>query len=558
MAIDYVRIGPAPLDETALHPMVRMRDGVRLATDVYLAGDEAAETVLVRLPYDKVGDYTFIPLIARYFVDHGYHVVAQDVRGKFRSEGESLIFVNEAADGFDTLDWIVQQPWSNGVVGMFGDSYYGYTQWAAASTNHPALRAISPRVTGTRLGERPDDRDGDVTRDVEMAVHLLYLCTFFHSNDVYMWMPDWSHRPLIDEVEAFFAAVGSRSISFDQWYPEQVRLGRFPFGHPFDAKPIPVLMTIGWWDNCAPWQWSDHWLLQGKQGWAHNEFLLIDSVDHENNHLRFAGRGERTPDEVEAQLPAYLDPTIEFFDAFLRNRKSAASIPKVRWNLAHTEGFRESATWPPAGTVAQTLYLSADGNLQADASADEKTVTWVHDPDNLVPSPVTNSFAFLGEYPDERIWSQRDDVVVFEGTRVHEDADLVGAVKFSAQVASDGPRMDLFVRVLDVDPEGAAHLLARGQVHVKDSVQPQRIEVDLGQVGYRLRAGHRLRLHIASSDYPEFIPQPGTGGDPWQASKVCPNTQSMTVGGTGGAVLILSTLARSRAGYGPSTTPSQS
>lgn len=120
MATDYERIAPAPLDERASHHMVRMRDGVRLATDVYLAGEHAGAAVLIRLPYDKVGTYTYIPLIADYFVRHGYHVVAQDVRGKFRSEGETLLFVNEAADGHDTLDWLATQDWSNGIVGMWG------------------------------------------------------------------------------------------------------------------------------------------------------------------------------------------------------------------------------------------------------------------------------------------------------------------------------------------------------------------------------------------------------------------------------------------------------
>lgn len=517
MPVEYEHVGPAPLDDGAQHRLVRMRDGVRLATDVYLAGDQPAETVLIRLPYDKVGVYTFIPLIAAYFVRHGYHVVAQDVRGKFRSEGETLLFVNEAADGHDTLDWLVEQSWSNGVVGMWGDSYYGYTQWAAVSTNHPALRAISPRVTGTRLGELPDDSDvvpGTWTREVEMGVHRLYACTFFHDNDVYYWEPDWKRRPLVANVEEFFETVGSRSISFDQWFPEQVRLRRFPFGHPFDARAVPVLQTIGWWDNCAPWQWSDHRRLAERQAWAHNEYLLIDSIDHENNHL-LDPRGEKTPEQVEASLPAYLDPTIEFFDVFLRNREPADSIPKVRWNLAHTEGFRTAASWPPAGVEPRTLHLTTD------------ELTWVHDPDDLVPSPVENAFAFLGEYPDERVWADRPDVLVFDQAPADHDTDLVGGVRMTATVGSDGPRMDVFVRMLDVDPDGAARLVARGQVHVVDSTERRQVEIDLGQVGYRLRSGHRLRVQVSSSDYPEFIAQPGTGEHPWLADKVVPNTQTL-------------------------------
>jgi len=537
MTMEFLHVPPAPLSDDATQHMVRMRDGVRLATDVYLAGDQPGPTILIRLPYDKVGSYTFIPLIAAYFVRHGYHVVAQDVRGKFRSEGEALLFVNEAVDGYDAIEWITHQAFSDGIVGMWGDSYYGYTQWAAVSTQHPALRAISPRVTGTRLGELPSNEDGGATRDVEMAVALLYPCTFFHSNDVYLWEPDWDRRPLVDNIEEFFETVGSRSISFDQWYPHQVRLRRFPAGHPVDARPVPVLMTIGWWDNCAPWQWSDHWKLVEHQGWRESEYLLIESIDHENNNL-LNPRGEvPTPEELEEMLPEYLDPSIEFFDVFLRDRAPSTSIPKVRWNLAHTEGFQVSDQWPPADVVTRTWYLDADRLSESIAAAGE--LTWVHDPTDLVPSPAKNAFAFLGEQPDERDWAARKDVLVFDADPVTDPTDLVGGVVLNATVASTGPSMDVFARVLDVAPDGAAHLVARGQVHVKDATVRTDAAIDLGQIGYRLAAGHRLRLHIASSDYPEFIPQSGTGENFWSATEFASNTQTLVVGGDVGAHLVI-------------------
>ena len=222
----YEHIGPAPISPLAREARVRMRDGVRWAADVYLprilptasvpaenatenategviegaaegaAGGVAAnaadaggfdetpgDTVLIRLPYDKSGEYTFIPEIAAYFNAHGYRVVAQDVRGKFRSEGEALLFVNEVDDDYDTIEWIINQSWSNGRVAMWGDSYYGYTQWAAAASGHPALKAIAPRVTGTQLGEPVHVTEHDRTRRVEWAITNLYSLTHFHGND---------------------------------------------------------------------------------------------------------------------------------------------------------------------------------------------------------------------------------------------------------------------------------------------------------------------------------------------------------------------------------------
>ena len=140
--------GPGPVDPCAEQYMVPMRDGVSLAIDVYLPDDAGpGPAVLVRLPYDKNGRYCWMPQIARHFTDRGYVFLVQDVRGKFRSGGEVNPFVHEIDDGYDTLDWIVGQPWSSGAVGMWGDSYYGFVQWTAVASGHPALRAIVPRVT---------------------------------------------------------------------------------------------------------------------------------------------------------------------------------------------------------------------------------------------------------------------------------------------------------------------------------------------------------------------------------------------------------------------------
>jgi uncharacterized protein len=152
MLEDFERTIEEPVPATATQYMVRMRDGIRLATDVYLPDDgDATEAVLVRLPYGKNSRYVFFKWICEIFTKRGYAMVVQDVRGKFRTEGQTLGFITEANDGYDTIDWIVSQPWSNGIVGMFGDSYYGFTQWAAVSSGHRALRAIAPRVTSAEL-----------------------------------------------------------------------------------------------------------------------------------------------------------------------------------------------------------------------------------------------------------------------------------------------------------------------------------------------------------------------------------------------------------------------
>lgn len=509
--------------------MVAMRDGVRLATDVYLpAGEEGpGPTLLIRLPYDKCGDIAFVPQIAECAVERGYRLVAQDVRGKFRSEGERVLFVNEGRDGYDTIDWIIKQPWSDGIVGMLGDSYYGFTQWAAVATGHPALRAIVPGVTGTQLGALPSIAADGRTGEVEAGMQRLYGTTFFHGRDIFYWEPDWDRRPYLDSVEEFFAAVGSRSETWDIWFPHPVVIDRFPDGHPFGARPVPTLLRLGWWDNCTRWQWADHAEIQRRSAWALNTYMLIESRDHDGNLL---AEGRPADEQDGSDMARALEPTLEFFDVFLRNAAPPGSIPRVRWNLAHTDGWRRCESWPPGGTRALDLHLTADGRLSSSREPGTAILGWTHDPDDLVPSPYAATFNFLTVYPDERAWSEREDVLAFSGEPVHEDLDLVGGVRLLGTFGSDGPVLELFARLLDVWPDGAARLITRGQLRVIEAGDEMELEIDMGQVGYRLQRGHALRLHVASSEFPEFLPQPGTGEDPWTAVETRPNRQTLHAG----------------------------
>ncbi|THG33606.1 CocE/NonD family hydrolase [Naasia lichenicola] len=545
-----------------------MRDGIRLATDVYLpttevtgdgggasaegmsaaAADVPGDTILIRLPYDKSGQYTFIPLIAEYFMTRGYRVVAQDVRGKFRSEGETLLFVNEARDGYDTIEWITQQPWSNGRVAMWGDSYYGYTQWAAVSTQHPALKAIAPRVTGTTLGEPVHRNAGDITRGVEMGITYLYPLSYFHSQDAFFWELDPQRRPFSEQAEDAMAAIGSRSISYDQWFPRPVHLRRFPDGHPFDARPVPTLQTIGYWDNCAPQSWADVAEIEARPAWALNHFLRLEPMDHESFYLNDSveQRVEERPEEqIRSELPRMLDAALDFFEVFVRDNGSASDIPRVSWALSGTDEVRTSASWPPAGTRELELHATIDGGLasgSAEGTDAEQIVSWTHDPADSVPSSARNAFAFLLDKPDEAPLGERDDVLTFTGQPVEQPIDLVGPVRARAQISSDGPVMDLFVRLLDVSEDGSALRIARGQRQLVDASVATNIELDLGHLGYRLAAGHRLGVQVASTDSPEFLPQPGTGEDPWSATTLRTNRQSIAIGGPDGLAITVTTL----------------
>lgn len=545
MAFTYTEILPAPQVQQATPYDVRMRDGVTLSTDHYRSHEdtETGPTILIRLPYDKLGDYTFIPLIADYMAARGYHVIAQDVRGKFRSGGETLMFVNEADDGYDTIEWITQQPWSNGSVAMWGDSYYGFVQWAAVSSGHPALKAISPRVTGTTVAEFPTVKPGTSVRDVMMAFIYMYPLAHFAGPNMYTIDLDWT-RPYAQALEAYQDEIHTRSASFDLWYPHPVHLRRFPHGSPFDSRAVPVLHTIGWWDNCAHWSWRDQEQLSANPAWYQNTYLLVEPIDHENYLFGSVNNPDgRSPQETLELLPKYLDPALEFFDVFVRGQGPVTSIPRVRWNLAGTEGYRLSDEWPPRGTERTSLYPTADGGLAPAPSSTVETRQWEHDPDNLVPSTVHDSFAYLQVMPDERALTERLDTVVFSTAPYADPQNLVGPVELTAVVSSSGPAMDVFARLYDVAPDGKHTRIARGNVHVEDATAGMQVTVSLGHLGYLLEARHRIVLLLSSSDFPEYIPQPGTGENPWLAVDVKSNTQTIVCGGESGTVLTLGTLA---------------
>jgi uncharacterized protein len=540
--------------DTATQYMVRMRDGIRLATDIYLPDDGTpAETVLVRLPYDKNSRYVFFKWVAEIFTRRGYAMVVQDVRGKFRSEGETIGFVSEANDGYDTIDWIIAQPWSNGVVGMFGDSYYGFTQWAAVSSGHPALRAIVPRVTSTELlGKR--HAEGSV-QDVPWLVHADYVSHYWADRYVYARELNWTLRPLTEVFEDLFAAIGVRSAAYDVSVPHFVPLPIYPDGHPLDAKPVPVLHAVGWFDNLSIVAMRDYVALSRKPGWAAAQYLTADSVDHENYHLSHAPITEEndhgvSDEALDRMLTLYTEPALDFFDVFLKGIRDPSTLPRVSWHLGH-EGYHESPSWPPPGARERHLYLAgltsaaaAEGQLSADAPGEEQAAEWVYDPEDLIASSVPNSFAFLQEYPDESATSRRPDVLSFVTEPETTPVDLAGPVDLFATVTSTASSTYVFAKLLDEAPDGTARLIVRGQGELGDVSGNSQARIEMGHTGYRLRPGHRFRLNIASSDFPEFMRHPGTDENPWLATETKASTQRLISGPGAPSALRLTVLGQ--------------
>ncbi|MFD4630400.1 CocE/NonD family hydrolase [Streptomyces sp. NPDC058284] len=539
MSLAFERVTPQPLSDRARQHHVRTRDGILLATDVYGVGEEPAPAVLVRLPYDKNSRYVFFEKVAERFTARGYVMVVQDVRGKFRSQGATLGWTGETADGFDTIEWIARQPWSNGIVGMFGDSYYGFTQWSAVASQHPALRAIVPRVTCTSNGPGVASYDPGAGRQPPWLEGADYQAHVWIDNDSYDFAADLTRRPLTDAYEEAFRAVGKRSAGFDL-IVDGIPLPAYDGPHPYDARPVPVLHCVGWFDNLGAAHMRDYTELDRRPGWPAVQYLVADAVDHENYCLDDApvpaDRDHQLSDAaLDGMLDAYTGPALDFFDVFLKGTARPDTLPRVRWRLGHA-GWRTAPCWPPPGATPLELHLGAAGSaagpvpggrLRATPPAAEESAHWRYDPDDLVPSATRDTFALLRDHPDERRTADRDDVLVFT-TDAHETPlDLAGPVHVLLSAMSTAPTFDVFVRLLDLAPDGTARLIVRGCAQAD---APGTVAVSLGHTGYRVRRGHRLTLMIAGSDFPNHLPNSGTHDDPWRTAAPKASLQTLRTG----------------------------
>ena len=552
--------GEVPAD--ARQYAVRMPDGVRLATDVYLpAGGGRWPVLLCRLPYDKCGEECFIPRIARWFVQRGYAVVAQDVRGKVRSGGELDPFTSEAPDGYHTLEWLVDQRWCNGAIGMFGDSYYGFTQWAAASTAHPALRAIAPRVTSADMGDALQLNGVFQLESTACWCLETWVDEALYDYDGEL---DWRIRPLCEIVPEVLG--GARPVGLDDY-----AAGRIPAAARVPVNgAVPALHLAGAFDfllsgQLATWRRA----LAGTSaqrgsvmpgsaargsaaGGDSSQLLLFDATDHSWTRLRPAGEPWLDPAAAERTMQAfledYLGPVAEFFDRFLREDGDRRPLPRVRWRLGHgPDRWLHSPAWPPPESrpIAWTLLPGephGDGTLSIRGQRARASARIVHDPGDPVPSQIHPYFPLV-DPPDEQDVHRRSDVCSFCTDPASEDLDLVGPIHLRLSLAASGPSAHLIATLCDVRPDGGTQRILDTAVLVRRP-WPQTVSLTIGETAYRIRAGHRLRLVLAGSAFPRYVLHPGTDEDPWTAVSTARNELRIALGGCDGAILTAMCLPR--------------
>ena len=530
----YTRLPSATPDRAApgrtiSDAMVAMRDGTRLATDVYLPeGEGPFPAILTRLPYGKTEPYCYMPVIADYWVRKGYAAVVQDVRGKWGSEGlfEPNLAANEVPDGHDTIDWIAQQPWSNGRVGMWGESYYGFTSYCAAASGHPALACAAP-------GDISLDRYSITYRAGCLQLNTVGTWAISMTDQTYQDLSqlDYWHLPLADMARAagvtssYFENVVANPVPGPFWGEHSVLKG-------YDSIRIPVLHWGGWYDlylgpNIADWRR----MAANNEGAGH-QHLFIGPWDHSGSADKVHRVGLLPVADGTAE--ARWDTFCAFFDHYLAgmNNGFGAKGP-VRYYVMGADIWRDAETWPPTGTETVAWYLHSDGSangldgdgcLDTRAPGDETPDRYDYDPNDPVADTLEiDCYSIAGQMGDRRPVEQRADVLVYTGATLTYDLEVTGPILAHLHVASSAPDTDFTVALVDVFPDGRATLIQDGILrasyrHGTDDIAPLepgcpcKLTVDLWSTSYLVKAGHRLRVEVSSSCFNRYDRNLNTGG----------------------------------------------
>jgi putative CocE/NonD family hydrolase len=496
--------------------MVPMRDGVRLATDVYRPAKDGKPlpgrlpVILERTPYGKtvvsrselsVADpkAKSRAAVARFFVSRGYVVIYQDCRGRYGSEGQFVKYFSDGNDGYDCCAWIVKQPWCDGKIGTMGLSYAAHTQGALACTNPPGVAAMFLDSGGFANAYQDGIRQGGAfeLKQVTWAYRAAFESPTVANDplkiaalkaiDIKGWfarMP-WKrgHSPLSPAPEY-------EDYVFDQWDhgdfgPFWKQLGIYAAGYYDQFRDAPMVFMSSWYDP-YPRSATDNYvaLSRRKKGPVR---LILGPWTHGDRTLTYAGDVDfGTAASIDGNLaPDFLTLRLRWFDCWLKGeRNGVEKEPAVRLfvmgggtgrknaagRMDHGGRWRAETDWPPPGAKAVAFHLHGDGTLTQtppDASADP--LSYDFDPDRPVPSvggtitsgePVMRGGAFdqregprfFGSREPYIPLAARPDVLVFETAPLEEDMEVTGAIAAKLWIASDRPDTDFTIKLIDVYP----------------------------------------------------------------------------------------------------------
>lgn len=534
---------------------VKMRDGITLRADIYRPKDEGKFPVLlVRTPYDKNGEVEFgLKAAAR-----GYVVVAQDVRGRYESEGEWYTFKNEINDGYDTVEWAAALPYSNGKVGMFGGSYVGATQYLAAISKPPHLTGISPNVTASNYHDgwtyqggafeqwfNESWTSGLAENTVQRRVR---------ANDI-----AWNARntlPLLNYPVLETPSVENAAPYFSDWlkhpnfddYWKQLSIEDH-----YSQIQVPVFSFGAWYDIFLRGTLRNYSHLKTEAGTdaaKHGQKLLIYLGGHaggaDERKIGAVDFGEKAPFDFDEAM-------LRWYDWLLKGQSNGIEREKpVRIFVMGKNEWRDEDDWPLARAKMTNYYLHSEdvangvagnGSLSISAPGAEKVDRFVYDPND--PAPTIGGPLCCGEPPntangpqDQRIVEGREDVLIFSTPAFSANTEITGPVSADLYVSSSAVDTDFTAKLVDVWPNGFAQNLTEGILRLRyrsSQEKPElanpgeiyRITIDMMATSNVFLPGHKLRLEISSSNYPRFDRNLNTGDEQAYATRMVKATNTV-------------------------------
>lgn len=555
--------------------MIPMRDGVRLATDIYfpaLGGQPASgkfPVILERTPYDKAGSGNVTN--GTYYARRGYVCAIQDVRGRFVSEGEWYPFAKEAPDGYDTVEWLAAQAWSDGQVGTMGASYCGSDQSALATLNPPHLSTMIVAVGASNYYHCSMRQNGALEQ--RFMIYAFRMATtskeaFADPNikaavdRAFANVGEWvSRAPLkkgtsplrmLPNYEQWVLDLFTHGEYDDYWKQRGYAISQYYEEH----ADVPTLYLGGWYDSYARATCENYTVLSKMK--TSRQVLMMGPWTH-------GGWGVSNAGDVDFGTHSFInynDLRLAWFDHFLKGMNTEVSdwspvkifvmgtgegLPNYQGRLHHSGHWRDERDFPLPDTQFTPYYLHADGELSTSPpTPDGSTGCFSFDPRDPVPTigggisaadPIMGAGAF-DQRGNSRFFgcqdtlplNARSDVLTFQTPPLENDVEVTGPITVKLHASSSACDTDFTAKLIDVCPlsddypDGLAINLTDSIIRARyrngwdapELLEPGKVYefvFELYPTSNVFKKGHRIRLDISSSNWPRFDVNPNTGGD---------------------------------------------
>jgi hypothetical protein len=528
------------------------RDGKRLLADIYRPGGAESTSVLVRrTPYgNRENDLADTFNEADFYASHGYITVVQNTRGRFGSEGVWYPFAYEANDGYDTIEWAARLPGSNGRVGTFGQSYGALAQYLAATQRPEHLVTCIPVSAPLAAFENYWYQRGALELNWTLSYFLnMALSALRGSGDAgrlarlealvadpsvrFSPLKDEAlrHLPLADWIDTlgdgapFLADVLHHSADSAYWWAIDLR-------RQFRNIDVPML-HLGSWYDIANWDTPQYFSGLGEQAMSgrarENQAMIMGPWAHLLPYSQPTSGGTGDIDFGAEAATSLVAVQLAWFDHYLKDGGQELPRAPVRIFVMGENRWRDERQWPLERTSFTGLYLHSggsantadgDGTLTTEVPGPEDPDRYRYDPDNPVPT-AGGRYVGGGVRNQDKIQA-RHDVLTYTAQAQDAPIELTGPVNAYLHVCTDGPDTDFVAVLCDVHPDGFVQNLAEGIVRGRfrasfDDPQPMQpdtvyeLHVPLGNLSHVVAAGHRIRLHVTSSNFPRWDRNTNTG-----------------------------------------------